>query len=293
MKVVIIGSNGQLGYDLMRIFRVNHETIGLTHQDIEVSDRDSCTILRDIKPDVIINTAAFHNVPACEENPEKAFLVNAIGAKNVADISLEINAITVYISTDYVFDGTKKEPYTESDPPNPLNAYAISKLAGEYFTKYNPKHYIVRVASLFGVVGSRAKGGTNFVETMIAKARRNEEIKVVNDVWMSPTYTYDAARAIRKIIEKCLPYGIYHVVNSGYCTWYEFAKEIFNQLGLSQQVIPVSSEEFPSKVRRPKFSALKSEKLEKYGIILRHWKEALNAYLAEKGYMKKEWRLSK
>jgi len=285
MRIAVIGANGQLGYDLVRVLSEDHKVIGLTHKDIEVADYKSCEVLKDIKPDVIINTAAYHNVPACEENPDKAFLVNAIGARNVALIARELNAIVVYISTDYVFDGMKRMPYDEDDTPNPLNAYAISKLAGEFFTKYAPKHYIIRVASLFGVKGCRAKGGLNFVEVMIQKARKGETIKVVNDVYMSPTYTLDAARTIKLIIEEKLPYGIYHVTNQGVVSWYEFAKAIFELLSWKVDLIPVSSSEFPSKIRRPKFSALVSKKLPKYGIQMRHWKEALRAYLIEKGYL--------
>jgi len=286
MRIVIIGANGQLGYDLMRVFQEkNYEVIGLTHKDIEVADINSCFVLKKLDPDIIINTAAYHNISLCEKNPEKAFQINAVGARNIAMVSLETGSIVVYISTDYVFDGSKGSPYEEEDTPNPLNAYAISKLAGEFFTKYNPKHYIIRVASLFGVKGCRAKGGTNFVEMMISKAKKHEEIRVVNDVWMSPTYTLDAARAIEQIIKKKLPYGIYHVVNSGYCTWYEFAREIFRQIGYSIPVFPISINDYPSKVRRPKFTALRTKKLETYGIKMRHWKEALHAYLMEKGYI--------
>lgn len=286
MRIIIIGANGQLGYDLVRVLKSNHEIIGLTHKDIEITDKDSCTILQDFKPDVVINTAAFHNVLECEKHPEKAFQVNAIGAKNVAEISLSMNSIVIYISTDYVFDGTKSEPYTEEDRPNPLNAYAISKLSGEFFTRYNPRHYIVRVASLFGIMGSRAKGGTNFIETIIRKAKLQTEIKVVKDIWMSPTYTFDAATIIKKIIELRLPYGTYHVVNSGYCSWYEFAEEIFNMLGFQVRIVPQLSKEIPSIVRRPRYSPLRSIKLERYGITSRHWKDALKAYLIEKGYIK-------
>jgi len=286
MKIAVIGATGQLGHDLVRVLSKDHEVIGLSHADIEVTDLKSCKILEKIKPDVIINTAAYHNVPACEENPEKAFLVNAIGARNVALIGKQIGATVIYISTDYVFDGRKKAPYDEDDVPNPLNAYAISKLAGEFFTRYAPKHYIIRVASLFGVRGCRAKGGLNFVEVMIQKAKKGETIKVVNDVYMSPTYTFDAAKTIKLIIERNLPYGVYHVTNQGVVSWYEFAKAIFELLSWDVNLIPVTSSEFPSKVRRPKFSALISKKLPKYGIQMRHWKEALKDYLIEKGHLK-------
>jgi dTDP-4-dehydrorhamnose reductase len=284
MKIVIIGSTGQLGTDLMKTLLNEHEVIGLTHKDIEVSDYESCLILKKYKPEIIINTAAFHKTDQCEEEPLKAFSVNAIGAKNVATISKEIDAITVYISTDYVFDGSKTEPYTEEDTPNPINTYGISKLAGELYTKQNPKHYIIRVASLFGVAGASGKGG-NFVETMIKKALNKEVINVVDDMWMSPTYTKDAALIIKKILEANLPYGIYHASNKGYCTWFQFAQEIFKLTGLTPIIKPIKTDQLQMKAKRPRFSALESIKLPKYGIQTRGWKEGLHEYLVEKGYL--------
>jgi dTDP-4-dehydrorhamnose reductase len=284
MKIAIIGSTGQLGTDLVKILQNEHEVIGLTHKDIEVSDYKSCLILKELKPEVIINTAAFHKTDQCEEEPLKTFSVNAIGAKNVATISKEINAITVYISTDYVFDGSKTEPYTEEDTPNPINTYGISKLAGEFYTKQNPKHYIIRVASLFGIAGASGKGG-NFVETMIKKALNKEVINVVDDMWMSPTYTKDAALIIKKILEANIPYGIYHATNKGYCTWFQFAQEIFKLTGLTPIIKPIKTDQLQMKAKRPRFSALESIKLPKYGIQTRRWEEALHEYLIEKGYL--------
>ena len=284
MKIVIIGSTGQLGTDLLKILQDDNEVIGLTHNDIEVSDYKSCLILKELKPEVIINTAAFHKTDQCEEEPLKTFSVNAIGAKNVATISKEINAITVYISSDYVFDGSKKEPYTEEDTPNPINTYGISKLAGELYTKQNPKHYIIRVASLFGVAGASGKGG-NFVETMIKKALNKEVINVVDDMWMSPTYTKDAALIIKKILKANVPYGVYHATNKGYCTWFQFAQEIFKLTGLTPIIKPIRTDQLQMKAKRPRFSALESVKLPKYGIQTRRWEEALKEYLIEKGYL--------
>lgn len=282
MKIIIIGSTGQLGTDLMKTLKHEHEVIGLTHQDIEVTDYNSCLILKKHHPDVIINTAAFHKTDQCEEEPLKTFSVNATGTRNVATISKEIGATTIFISTDYVFDGSKNEPYKEDDTPNPINTYGISKLAGELYTKQNPKHYIIRLASLFGVAGASGKGG-NFVETMITKAKKNETIRVVDDMWMSPTYAKDAATIIRKIMELKLPFGTYHATNRGYCTWFQFAKEIFKITGLDPTIKPIKTHQLKMKARRPRFSALKSIKLPKYGIQMREWKEALHGYLVEKG----------
>ena len=230
MKIAVIGSTGQLGTDLMKTLNVGHDVVGLAHNDIEVADYESCLILKDHQPDVIINTAAFHKTDLCEDEPLKTFSVNALGARNVTVISKEIGATAVFISTDYVFDGIKKEPYTEDDVPAPVNTYGISKLAAEHFARQNPKHYIVRVASVFGEAGASGKGG-NFVETMMTKAKKNESITVIDDMWMSPTYTKDAAAILKGILELQLPYGTYHATNKGYCSWYQFAQEIFQVTG--------------------------------------------------------------
>jgi len=284
MKIAVIGSTGQLGTDLVKVLGTSHEVIGLTHRDIEVSDYNSCLTLKEHQPEVVVNTAAFHKTDQCEDEPLKAFQVNALGAKNVATVSREIGAITVYISTDYVFDGLKGSPYTENDTPNPINTYGISKLAGELYTKQNPKHYIIRLASLFGVAGASGKGG-NFVETMIAKAKKNEPISVVDDMWMSPTYTKDAASIIKKVLELKLPHGIYHVTNKGYCTWFQFAEEIFKLAEINADLKPIKTHQLQTKARRPRFSALESIKLQEYGIKVRDWKQALYDYLMEKGHI--------
>lgn len=283
MKVAIIGSRGQLGSDLVKVFE-GETVLPLAHENIEVTDYDSCAKLRDLTPDVVINTAAFHKTDACEDDPSKAFNVNAVGSKNVAQICKEIGAAYVYISTDYVFDGAKERPYTENDPPNPINTYGISKVAGEHYAKFSDKYYIIRVSSLFGVAGASGKGG-NFVETMIQKAKKREEIKVVDDMVMSPTYTKDAASIIKNIILDKLPFGVYHCSNKGYCSWYEFAESIFEALNLDANLNPISTESLIQKAKRPKFSALVSEKLIKYGLEMREWRKALREYLKEKGHL--------
>lgn len=285
MKIAVIGSTGQLGTDLMKTLQNEHETIGLTHNDIDVTDYKSCLILKEHHPDVVINTAAFHKTDQCEEEPLKTFSVNAIGARNIAIISKEIGATSMFVSTDYVFDGSKGCPYTEDDTPNPINTYGISKLAGELYSKQNPKHYILRVASLFGIAGASGKGG-NFIETMMSKARKSEVISVVDDMWMSPTYTKDVALTTKRILESKLPYAIYHTTNQGCCTWFEFASEIFEKAGLTPTLLSTKTDQLQVKAPRPKFSALKSMKLPKYGIRIRDWKEALYDYLIEKGYAK-------
>jgi len=283
MKIAVIGSTGQLGTDLMKVLHDEHDAIGFTHENLEVSDCNSCLKLREHHPDVIINTAAFHKTDQCEDDPVRTFSVNAIGARNIALISKEIGAITVFISTDYVFDGNKKEPYTEDDSTNPINSYGISKLAGELYTKQNPKHYIARVASLFGKAGASGKGG-NFIETMMSKAKNREAISVVDDMWMSPTYTKDAADMLKRIMEMKLPFGTYHAANQGYCTWFQFAQEIFRIASLNPTLNPIKTRQLQVKAARPIFSALKNVKLSEYGLQMREWRTALREYLVEKGH---------
>ena len=288
MKVAIIGANGQLGSDLVKVF--GEEAISLTRRDLDVTDPESLKVLNALEPEVIINTAAYVRVDDAELEVEKAFQVNAIGALNVAKACNEIGAINVYISTDYVFEGAKGEPYTEEDIPNPINVYGLSKYTGEVFTRnYSKKYYIIRVASLYGKAGARGKGG-NFVDSMIQRAKNGEEIKVVDDVFMSSTYTKDVSIMLKRFLDLDLEikpaFGVYHIVNEGYCNWYDFTKEIFNVLGWDAQIqiTPIKSSELKRLAKRPIFSALRNKKLDDLGLGMRNWREALKEYLIEKGY---------
>ena len=283
MRISLIGSTGQLGQDLVKSLH-GHEVTPLTHQEIEVSDLNSVQMLKSLKPDVIIDTAAFHKTDLCEDEPEKTFAVNSIGPKNIVEVSKQLDATLIFISTDYVFSGTKGSPYTEEDSPNPINTYGISKLAGELFIQQKTKHYIFRVSSLFGKAGASGKGG-NFVETMTTKAKKNEPITVVDDMWMTPTYTHDAAEAINQAINKKIPYGTYHLSNQTECTWYQFSQEIFRLMNLAPSLKGMKTSEMQVKAKRPLNSSLASAKLSEQGITMRSWKEALRAYLVEKGYL--------
>ena len=281
MRVAIIGANGQLGSDLVNVF--GEKALPFSHDEIEVKDINSCRkILKDV--DIVINCAAYVKVDESEDNPEKAFMVNAIGARNVALVCNEKKMKNVYISTDFVFDGNKNKPYQEDDQPNPIDIYGLSKYAGEILTRnYCSGYYIIRSSSLFGIKGARGNGG-NFVDWMIEKANNNEIIKVVEDIVMSPTYTKDAAEMVKNIIEKELPFGIYHVVNQGHCNWFEFAKKTFQFLDIDAKLFPIKSDELNRKAKRPKFSALENAKLNSFGLRMRNWEDALKDYLREKGY---------
>ena len=284
MKTIIIGANGQLGSDIVEVFG-NENVIPLTHSDIDITDTDSVNhAFKKFKTNKVINTAALSNVPGCEKNPKKAFEVNALGARNLAIACREVGATLMHISTDYVFDGRKSKPYTENDLPNPLNVYGITKLAGEYFVKaILEKHFIVRTSGLYGTHLCRSKGG-NFVNKMIAMSKKQEEIKVVGDEVLAPTYTRDLVIKIKELIETNA-YGTYHITNSGKCSWYEFAQAIFSFLKTNIKLIKISQKGFLPSVKRPKYSVLANEKLKTIGIdSLRPWQEALEDYLREKSY---------
>ncbi|OGH41054.1 MAG: dTDP-4-dehydrorhamnose reductase, partial [Candidatus Levybacteria bacterium RIFCSPLOWO2_01_FULL_40_64] len=231
-----------------------------------------------IKPDVVINASAFHVVRDCEEFPDKAFIINSIAIKNLAQICQDNGSRLIHYSTDYVFDGRKGEPYLEDDAANPLQLYGISKLAGEYCAKtYCSKSLIIRTAYLYGgLSGSRSKGG-NFVLTILKQAKENDELEVASDQIVSPTYAKDLAIASLRLILKKPNSGIYHLVNEGYCSLAEFSMEIIRASNKNTKVIPIRRSE--GDLRRPMFSALKNTSAAKLGVTLPSWKDALKRYL--------------
>ncbi len=291
MRVVVIGANGQLGVDLMRVLERHpkYTPVPLTRTHMDVRDFHQVQqVLKEIQPDVVINTAAFTRVDDCEDQPEVAFAVNALGAWNVARVCEDLGCILVHISTDYVFDGQKRTPYTEEDFPRPLNVYGVTKLAGEHFVQaYCEKHFIVRTSGLYGIAGSSGKGG-NFVETMIRMARTGQPIRVVNDQVLSPTYTLDLAEKIMELIST-EAYGCYHITNSGQCSWYEFASQIFHLLNLQPTLIPITTEAYGAKALRPAYSVLANDKIAGLGVEpLRSWDQALETYLRDRELIKKD-----
>lgn len=281
MKVAVIGSTGQLGSDI--VSAIGGDAAGLDHARVQVESFDSLkAALAVIKPGVIINTAAYHNVGLCEEDPDRAFLINTIGARNVAVIGEEMGARVVYISTDYVFSGAKGRPYNEFDPPDPVNVYGVSKAKGEEYTRaFCRRHFIVRVSGLIGKQGGRIKGG-NFVDKILAAGREKPVLTVVADQFFSPTFTGDAAARIKDLIDTDL-YGTYHVTNSGWCSWHQFAAAAIQLAGLKARVSPVLASSFGAGVRRPSFSVLDNYHLRLQGFKpLRNWEEALAGYISEK-----------
>lgn len=272
MKVVVIGANGQLGSEIMEAF--GSDVKGFDINDLDVTDYDSLNVISDFSPEIVINASGYVNVSGAENDVENCFGVNTIGALNVAKFCSRINAINVYIGTDYVFDGSKKIPYVESDLPNPVNVYGISKYAGEIFTRnYSQKHYILRLSSLFGK-GAKGKKA-NFIEKIIERARSSDKIEVVDDIIMSPTYAKDVANNMKKFFEPNPEYGIYHFANQGYCSWHEFALKILDIMKIKADVKKISSYEQDSVLRRPAFTAMENKKLKALGIEMRTWQEAL------------------
>jgi len=251
-----------LGSDLCKVFP---EAVKLTHRELDITNRDQVmeSILK-IKPDLVINAAAYTDVEGCEDKQELALQINGFGPGYISEACNKMDATLVHFSTDYVFDGSKTE-YVESDTPNPINVYGRSKLLGEQEIAEKLDDYrIIRISWLFGIHGK------NFVETMLKLSGEMAEVKVVNDQFGKPTYTVDLAHKISEIVE--LEAGIYHLTNEGVCSWYEFASTFINN------AVPCTSEEFPRKARRPKYSVLVNTKTGP----MRHWKEALNDYLEER-----------
>jgi dTDP-4-dehydrorhamnose reductase len=283
-RIAVLGSTGQLGSELVDALRLDDqfETVPLVHSDCDCTKVPQViNAIRNLHPDVVINCAAYVRVDDCEDHAHEAFEVNAVGALNVARACAQYSALCVYISTDYVFNGAKDGPYVESDVTCPINVYGVSKLAGEYLVKLTASRWlIVRMASLFGKTGARGKGG-NFVETVIDKAKAGESLHVVNDIMMSPTYALDASNALVLLLRENAT-GVFHLTNSGACTWYEFAQAILDFTGIGAVVVPISSDEFPTPARRPANSALRSI-FSACG--LRPWQDGLLAYLKEKGHI--------
>lgn len=289
-KVALIGANGQLGTDIYKVFSSDRffETVPLTTKEIDITDLNlTKKVLTEIRPQIVINTAAYHRVDEVEDNPDRAFLVNATAEKNLAEFCQSRKWSLVFISTDYVFglDQKRKKPYIETDAPGPINVYGVSKLAGEYLTRFNcQRHFVIRLCGLFGVVGSLGKGG-NFVETMIRLGKEKGEVKVVNDQILTPTYTKNIAENLKELL-KTDYYDLYHMTSEGQCSWWQFAVEIFKLLKMKVKCHSVTSDVFKTRAKRPFYSVLENYNLKKLGLNkMRDWKENLKLYLQEKGYL--------
>jgi dTDP-4-dehydrorhamnose reductase len=279
-KTIVIGSNGQLGTDLLQCFREN--VVGVTHAELEIANANQVlALMHDVKPSVVLNTAAFHQTARCEAQPGKAFEVNAVGAVNLAKACESVGAVLVHFSTDYVFDGAKCSPYVETDPVNPLSVYGLSKAAGEAaVATYCPRHYVIRSCGLYGRVPSRAKGD-NFVTKIRRLAGVRGEVTVVNDEIATPTWTYSLARQIRRLLDDdSVRFGVVHASSGGQCSWYEFTEEIFRLTGTTARLNPVSVTAAAPDIRRPRYSVLDNRALKDAGAdVMERWQDSLAGYL--------------
>lgn len=285
-RILIIGSRGMLGQDLGRVFEAdqNWEVFACDRGEIDIASEESLrSKIGEVEPAAVINAAGYNAVDKCETDEieyELAKKINGYGPGFLAKIAKEKNIPVVHYGSDYIFDGEKDE-YVESDKPAPISNYGRSKLLGEEeIQKNTDRFYILRTSKLFGKPGSSEMSKKSFFDTMIALAKDNRTLKIVDSEKSCFTYTPDLASETKKMIEEKIPYGTYHVTNSGACTWYEAALELFKLAGMDVEVIPVSSSEFPRPAKRPKASVLLNTKLKP----LRDWREALKEYLEESGF---------
>lgn len=283
MKYVVIGSAGQLGRDLCP--RLPGEVIPLTRERADLTRPDILrATLAELRPDVVVNCAAYNFVDRAEEEPEAAFAVNAWGVRQLALACESMACVLVHFSTDYVFglDAARQVPFAETDAPGPVSVYGLSKLAGEYLVRaLCPRHFVIRTCGLYGVWGSGGKGG-NFVETMLRMAGEGKPLPVVNDQTCTPSYTVDVATAAAALIGT-RRYGLYHLTNAGATTWHDFARTIFEMSGVKADLKPIPSTESNRPARRPAYSVLARGAYEALGLpAMRSWREALAAYLEER-----------
>ena len=281
MRILITGAYGMLGSDLREVLK-NHELISAGSKDLDITDKDKVMdFICEKSPEIVINAAAYTAVDDCETNYDDAYAVNALGPKNLAIACKKLDVPLVHISTDYVFDGSKRSPLIETDTLGPQSAYGKTKLEGEKFIQENTdKFFILRTAWLYGLHGA------NFVQTMLSLAENHDEITVVDDQIGSPTYSLDLAVSIANLLNSD-KYGIYHLTNEGECSWYEFSKRIFELSNVDVKVVPVSTEEFPRPAPRPRYSVLSNQKWIKAGFPpMRKYEEALSDYLSLYNFLK-------
>ena len=281
MKIAIFGVSGQLGRDVASALSA-HTVVDVDHADADIRyGEDVAHLIGTLAPDWIVNCAAMTHVDGCEHDPLAAFEANAIGARNIARALGTGGGRLLQISTDYVFDGSKTGAYVETDTPRPINAYGISKYGGECFARYEcPGTAVVRTSGLYGVHVCRGKG-SNFVETMLARARAGDPLRVVEDERLTPTSTADLARQMAKMIEAGVPPGVYHATNAGDCSWFEFTVELMRLAGLKVEVKPIRADQWQSPTRRPARSVLDNQALKALGLdTMPDWRDALARYLA-------------
>ena len=276
MKVLLTGARGQLGNDVLKeLDKRGHKPIGVDREEMDLIYTEKIKeCIKKFNPEAIIHCGAYTNVDKAEDEENLCRRINATSTKEIAKCAKELDIPMIYISTDYVFDGTKDGKYTEDDLPNPINVYGKTKYEGElYVQELLEKYYIVRISWVFG------ENGNNFVDTMLRLSKDRKSLNVINDQVGSPTYTKDLAKLLVDMIETN-KYGIYHATNEGYCTWYDFAKYIFKIADIDIQVNKINTSKYPTKARRPSNSKMSKEKLKNMGFTtLRNYKSALYEYI--------------
>ena len=276
MKVLVTGVGGQLGYDVMRELKCQHiDCIGADRKEFDITDFEAAhKFITSYMPDAVVHCSAYTAVDKAEDERELCHQVNVVGTENIAKICKEIDAKMIYISTDYVFDGTKDGWYEVDDKPNPVNVYGAAKLGGELAVKnILDKYFIVRISWVFGI------NGNNFIKTMLRLGKDRTELNVVADQIGSPTYTADLSKLLVEMV-KTDKYGTYHATNEGVCSWAEFAEEIFKAADMSVKVNHISTAEYPTKAKRPLNSKLSKEKLVRNGFSkLPDWHNAVSEYI--------------
>jgi dTDP-4-dehydrorhamnose reductase len=282
MRIAVLGADGQLAGDLCRSLSM-HDLVPLGRKDLDVVDHATTSErLRSLRPAIVLNAAAYNRVDDAEDNCEAAFAANALAVRHLARLCQELNCVLVHFSTDYVFGvSASHRPWSESDLPAPLGVYGASKLCGEHFVRaYCEKHFIIRTSGLFGF--RRAGGASNFVEAILRNAQRTKRLRVVNDQICAPSYTADVAENTARLLQTTA-YGTYHVTSSGQCSWYDFAREILRQTGVSADCDAITSAEYGAKATRPPFSVLSNDKLIACGIAQAPpWHDALSRYLVRR-----------
>jgi dTDP-4-dehydrorhamnose reductase len=283
MRIVVVGAGGQLGAAVAHECRAKHEVVALNHAALDVSDDRAVAEAMDrLKPDVIVNGAAYTNVDGAEDHPIDALNANAFGVRALALAARAHGAALVHYSTDFIFNGAASAPYTEDDRPSPRGVYAMSKLLGEWFAGDAPRAYVLRVESIFGrAPGAGPERGS--VAWILTTLTAGGSPKVFVDRTISPTYAIDAALATRLLVESAAPAGLYHCVNTGSCTWMEFAQELARQMGVEPRFVPVRLSDMALRAPRPLYCALSNEKLRKAGIDMPTWQDALGRYLTTLG----------
>lgn len=280
--MLLFGGSGQLGGEIQRSWS-GVEFIAPSHADVDITDAQAvAAAIERAAPDTVVNCAAFHNVERCESEPQSALAANAVAVNAMAEACAQNGTRLVTISTDYVFDGELGRPYTEADEPRPISAYGVSKYAGELLAlRLQAPAYVVRTCGVYAVRASTSKGHT-FIDRIITQARDGEQVRIVRDQTVSPTYAPHLAHGLLQLLQSNAPYGLYHMVNEGPVTWYDYASEALRVAGIDHPIEPVSYKDWPSRVRRPAFSALENAKLHELGIHLPSWREGIAAYMNDR-----------